>query len=238
MYPNTTQPAAGGAIPQNISITTPYTNDDLMLGNAEGHDDFGVLIQTPLQLGQTLIIYHPHAQQPPEIVDTTSLALTREPKPLPSPISPWAPFASRNDFEQAELFIKHNCTNGLINDQLQLNQKQESHHHHLGNLPLMKNARDLHKILKEAESNLDMSPVCSIYQWWQMLLTMRMSSSRKSILKSHLSIMELKRSEYILSTVDHPWMQYWMLLKILTFTLPSPSTLNNTTSSILEQGQT
>lgn len=163
MDSGTTQPTASNATPHSINSDTPHTNNDPLLGDAKSHDNLEALIQTPLQLGQTLIIYHPHAQHPPEIIDSAALSLTREPQPLSLPTPPWAPFTSRNDFEQAELFIKHNCTNGLINDQLQLNQKQESHHHHSGGHHMMKNARDLHKILKEAESNLDMSPVCSIY---------------------------------------------------------------------------
>jgi len=121
------------------------------------------LIQTPLQPGKTLIIYHPHAQHPPEVIDTDTLSLTRELPPSLPPSEPWAPFSSRGDFEQAELFIKHNCTNGLINDQLRLNQKQDSSNHGQSNPPSMKNAREMHKILEEARSNLDISSVCWIH---------------------------------------------------------------------------
>ena len=38
-------------------------------------------INTPLQLGQTLVVYHPHSQQPPEVVDTANLMFPCEPQP-------------------------------------------------------------------------------------------------------------------------------------------------------------
>lgn len=152
----------------SVDETTPCDIDNVISsdsedGTTQNSVNSEALIQTPLQLGQTLIIYHPHAQHPPEIVNTNTLSLTREPQPLPLPEEPWAPFRSRDDFEQAELFIKHNCPNPMINDQLRLNQKRDLHHHGLGNPPLMKNACEMHKILEEAGSDLDISLVCKIY---------------------------------------------------------------------------
>jgi hypothetical protein len=95
----------------------------------------------PLQLGQTLVIYHPFAGQPPEIIETANLAWTQEPNP-PSPSEePWEPFGTRADFEQAEFFLHHNCTNSMINGQLQLNHKVSP------GVFTMKNAREMHKIL-------------------------------------------------------------------------------------------
>jgi len=154
--------AVGDAALHDTSSTL-YNADPATSGNGDGDTanlpGLEALIQTPLQPGKTLIIYHPHAQHPPEIVDTATLSLTREPQPFLSTM-PWAPFASRGDFEQAELFIKHNCTNGLINDQLHLNRKRDLHGHGLDDPPLMKNAREMHKILDEAGSDLDISLVC------------------------------------------------------------------------------
>jgi hypothetical protein len=151
----------GGGTPHVVNETTPSDG-----GSSDGTNEnssLGTLVKTPLQLGKTLVIYHPHAQHPPEVIETTTLSLTREPEPPPLPETPWAPFASRADFEQAELFIKHNCTNGLINDQLRLNQKQDSGDRYPGNPPLMKNAQDLHKILEVARSDLDISSVSWVY---------------------------------------------------------------------------
>ena len=155
----------GDAAPRDIGSNILYNVDEAKPsdgGDSEdtgNHSDFEALIQTPLEPGKTLIIYHPHAQHPPEITDTAVLSLTREPQPPPLPTVPWAPFSSRDDFEQAELFIKHNCSNRLINDQLRLNQKQDSCDHHPHNPLSMRNARDLHKVLDEAGSDLDISLV-------------------------------------------------------------------------------
>ena len=43
--------------------------------NPANTTELEALIQTPVQFGKTLIIYHPHAQQPPEIIDTAVLSL-------------------------------------------------------------------------------------------------------------------------------------------------------------------
>ena len=144
-----------GTTPSNIGDGTTYDN-----GDTSNPPDVEALIQTPLRPGKTLIIYHPHAQHPPEIIDTDTLSLTREPQPSLPPPEPWAPFASRDDFEQAELFIKYNCTNKMINDQLRLNQKRDLHNHGPGDLPSMKNACEMHKTFEEAVSDLDISSVC------------------------------------------------------------------------------
>ena len=118
-----------------------------------------MFINTPLQLGQTLVVYHPHSQHPPEIINTPELTFPREPRQSLLPVKPWAPFTSRDDFEQAELFIKHNCTNRHINDQLCLNHKRSLHNQSPGGPPSMKNAREMHKILDKARSDLDISLV-------------------------------------------------------------------------------
>jgi hypothetical protein len=122
-------------------------------------------IDTPLRLGQTLVVYHPHSERSPEIINTAELTLPREPLHLPPPTEPWAPFSSRDNFEQAELFIKHNCTNRHINDQLRLNRKRDSHNYNPNNPPPMKNAREMHSILDEARSDLDISLVGSFYPY-------------------------------------------------------------------------
>jgi hypothetical protein len=106
-----------------------------------------------LQPGQTLVIYHPFSEQPPEVVDTASLGWTQEPDPPPPSEEPWAPFRTRADFEQAELFLHHNCTNSMINDQLQLNQQVSP------GVQTLKNAYEMHKILSEAGESQDTSLV-------------------------------------------------------------------------------
>ena len=87
----------------------------------------------PLELGQSLVVYHPHAQRPPQVILTSELsAFSRNLDPLESPDTnisdgsvssdrpPHFPFKTLADFEQTELFIKRNCTDPFINKQLGL----------------------------------------------------------------------------------------------------------------------
>lgn len=160
--------------PPRTPTPLPYTNpliiDPLLKTTpppSDPHDEFGISTVpkceglSTLQPGQTLIVYHPFAQHPPEVIDTAKLTLAREPNPLPPSAQPYAPFTTRTDFEQAEIFIHHNCTNTMINDQLHLNQKTswagEEH------AQTMKNAQDLHKTLAEAGEYQDTSSVSLLY---------------------------------------------------------------------------
>ena len=133
-----------------LETTPPPGNpkDKFGIGTTPEYREFG-----SLQSGQTLIIYHPFAEHAPEIIDTVNLASTREPHDSPPSQDPWAPFKTHADFEQAELFLHHNCTDPMINDQLQLNQSVPS------GAQTMKNAREMHKILAEAGQHQDTSPV-------------------------------------------------------------------------------
>jgi len=148
----------GGTMPYNGSSGTTNSSHDS--GDTNNPPDVGALIQTPLQPGKTLIIYHPHAQCPPEVINTNTLLFTREPQPSLLPSEPWAPFTSRDDFEQAEFFIKHGCTNSMINDQLRLNQRRDLCCHGPGVPPSMRNACEMHKTFEEAVSDLDISSAC------------------------------------------------------------------------------
>ena len=137
-----------------IETTPPpgTCHDRLGIGTAPEYDGLG-----PLQPGQTLIVYHPFAQHPSEIINTMDLMSTREPDFYPPSEEPYAPFKTRADFEQAEIFIHHNCTNTLINDQLRLNNRAPN----AGGpgAQTMKNAREMHKILAEAGQYQDTSSV-------------------------------------------------------------------------------
>jgi len=154
-------PSIGAMSYDTVGGTTSSGHDDSDAGDLPNIE---ALISTPLPPGKTLIIYHPHAQHSPEVIDTDTLSLTREPQPSLPPSEPWAPFTSRDDFEQAEFFIKHNCTNKMVNDQLHLNQKRDLHNHGPGDLPSMRNAYEMHKIFEEAVSDLDISSVCGFLQ--------------------------------------------------------------------------
>ena len=105
--PNT---ITSGAALDGISSGTLSGTNAAVSDNSHDNGDTGnptdleVLIQTPLQLGKTLIIYYPHIRHPPEIVNTAILSYMHEPQPSLSHPEPWAPFASYHDFKQAELF--------------------------------------------------------------------------------------------------------------------------------------
>lgn len=160
---NTQSPSLGASpAPQyNPLIIDPFLETTPPPGAP--HDRFGIGIVPEhdvvglLQPGQTLITYHPFAQHPPEIIDTTSLLSTREPNFYPPSEEPYAPFKTRADFEQAEIFIRHNCTNTMINDQLQLNQGVSQAGE--PNVQTMKNAREMHNILAKAGQYQDTSSV-------------------------------------------------------------------------------
>lgn len=131
------------------------------------HDEFGIGMVPEYQgldtlhPGQTLIVYHPFAQHSPEVVDTAKLMMTREPDLPPPSEEPYAPFKTRADFEQAKIFIRHNCTNTMINDQLRLNQMASEDGE--SGIQTMKNAREMHKILAEAGEYQDTSSVSLLH---------------------------------------------------------------------------
>ena len=53
----------GGSAPGDINnAASNDSHDDSNTGNPS---DLDAITQTPLQLGETLIIYHPHSQHPP-----------------------------------------------------------------------------------------------------------------------------------------------------------------------------
>ena len=113
----------------------------------------------PLELGQTLIIYHPHAQRPPEVVPTRELStFVRNPDALEDRIDdtrpPYYPFKTLGDFEQTELFIKRDCADPFINEQLELWRQ-----HGPNSNVTLKNAREMHQRLWAAGIDEDLSQV-------------------------------------------------------------------------------
>lgn len=134
----------------SLGVTPPpgHPKDEFGIGTNPEHEELGTL-----QPGQTLIVYHPFAEHPPEIIDTANLTWTQELETSPPPEEPWAPFKTRADFEQAELFLHHNCADSMINDQLKLN------HAISPGVQTMKNAHEMHKILAEAGQHQNTSSV-------------------------------------------------------------------------------
>ena len=120
----------------------------------------------PLGLGETLVVYHPHAKLAPQVVPTRELKAIAERIPgdledllhlddsNPRPL--FFPFKTLADFEQTELFIRHDHTDGEINHQLDLWKRHAS-----GAGVTLKNAREMHRCLQAAGIEEDLSQVMS-----------------------------------------------------------------------------
>jgi hypothetical protein len=116
----------------------------------------------PLELGETLVIYHPHAKLAPEVVPTTQLtAVFKSSRDLegllPSDFNsrpPYFPFQTLADFELTELFVRRDRTDGEINDELDLWRRHSS-----GVGVTLKNAREMHRCLEAAGIEEDLSQV-------------------------------------------------------------------------------
>ena len=113
----------------------------------------------PLELGQTLVVYHPHAQRAPQVIPTKELSTFSRNShfledPVDDPRPPYFPFKTLADFEQTELFIKRNCADPFINEQLDLWRRYASN-----SGVTLKNAREMHRCLWAAGTEEDLSQV-------------------------------------------------------------------------------
>lgn len=108
----------------------------------------------------TLIVYHPHARKLPLTVSTRLLGV----KPSKGEGTDawtdddegpaWAPFQSFGAFKQAELFINHNCSDPVIDAQLEVNREIAS------DPDLMfRNAREMHQLLLQSAIDDDHTKV-------------------------------------------------------------------------------
>ena len=103
----------------------------------------GVSPAVALQPGETLIVYHPHSQCPMRVVPTTELHGPSEhtiQHKTETPKASFAPFPTRADFEQAEIFVNNNCSNKHINAQLKFARNNGMHLE-------VKNSRQMHELL-------------------------------------------------------------------------------------------
>ena len=135
-------------------------------------DEQGVSVQNaardptnwPLELGETLVVYHPHARLAPRVVPTKKLAAVPRSSGglenlFPSngdPRPPYFPFRTLADFEQSELFVRRDHTDGEINDQLDIWRR-----HAPGTGMTLKNAREMHQYLEAAGIEEDLAQVMS-----------------------------------------------------------------------------
>lgn len=150
-------------------------NPETMLGQddnqppsvlSDGGIDFeyqaiGANPEVTLQPGETLIVYHPHSHYPTRIIPTEELHNPRERTArcdIESPKASYAPFPTRVDFEQAEIFVNGNFSDKQIDAQLKFERQN-------GMGLEVKSARGMHKILaRGVEENLPGdSMVCSVH---------------------------------------------------------------------------
>ena len=101
------------------------------------------LTEVVLQPGETLIVYHPHSWCPMRVVPTAELYSPTERairNDIKNPEDTYAPFPTKADFKQAEIFIDNNCSDRLINDQLKFVRRN-------GIKLKVKTARKMHELL-------------------------------------------------------------------------------------------
>lgn len=78
-----------------------------------------------LEEGEIWVEYHPASDKKSGIKifndsNTHLRQVTLPSEPFDRCTPPWHPFRSRADFEQAELFIRYDCTNSYIDDELHI----------------------------------------------------------------------------------------------------------------------
>lgn len=103
----------------------------------------------PSQLdeGEVWVEYHPASGKRPEILRPQGLA-HRVDTPVMSfdaTMPAWHPFRTRADFEQAELFLRYDCTDSYINGQLKLIHSSSP----LGHSITLESAKEMHDTLAQ-----------------------------------------------------------------------------------------
>jgi hypothetical protein len=96
-----------------------------------------------LRHGETLVVYHPHSRRPRRIVSTAELHAPHKHTTrhdIKTPQASYAPFPTRADFEQAEIFINNDCSNKLIDTQLKFGRRN-------GAGLRVKSSHEMHKLL-------------------------------------------------------------------------------------------
>lgn len=104
-----------------------------------------------LRPDQVWVEYHPAARKQSEIFGTSTLDTESVPVPPPSSaranLLPWHPFRSREDFEQAEIFLRFDASNTHMDQQLDLNRRSARG----GSSITLKNAAEVHATLARIE---------------------------------------------------------------------------------------
>ena len=93
--------------------------------------------------GETLVMYHPHSQRPMRVAPTADPHGPTERThrhDIRKSEDSYAPFPSRADFEQAEIFINDGCSDEHIDKQLKFQRENGPH-------LKVKTAREMHRLL-------------------------------------------------------------------------------------------
>ncbi|TRM55788.1 hypothetical protein BD626DRAFT_576598 [Schizophyllum amplum] len=120
-------------------------NDTTILGSDTDMSTDSDGFPSDLEFGEVWIEYHPESGLPDTVYSASNGAAQAKPV-LPHSFAneapPWHPFSTRENFEQAELFIRYGCTGSFINEQLALNHRaaQETK-------VTMRNAQELREIM-------------------------------------------------------------------------------------------
>lgn len=129
--------------------TTSNELEDML--EEERHDSVFDPYSFPLQPDETLVVPHPFSGKEPYVFKRGSEVERLSTGALRQHLSSdgtkaWFPFRTRQDFEQAELFILSHCSNRHIDQQLQL-IKQHCPKEHAGRITLS-SAREMHELLR------------------------------------------------------------------------------------------
>jgi hypothetical protein len=132
-----------------------------------------------LEYGEVWVEYHPSSGKKPEILhpDHSSQPPTAPVLDLHNTdLHPWHPFHSWADFEQAELFLRYNCTDSFIDSQLKIIHSGSPHSHSV----TLKSAKQMHNILAEVPRIKELPGVCVLHQPFQTIaLTTQTYSSEQ-----------------------------------------------------------
>jgi len=102
---------------------------------------------TQLDEGEVWVEYHPASGKRSEILrpQVADIPIASISPPNDTALAPWHPFITRADFEQAELFLRYDCTDSYINAQLRLIHSGSPLSHSI----TMQSAKEMHAILAQ-----------------------------------------------------------------------------------------
>jgi hypothetical protein len=177
-------------------------------------------LDRPSQLdeGEIWVEYHPASGRHPEILRPQGAApfsaTTSTPYDMAMP--PWHPFRTRADFEQAELFLRHDCTDSYINAQLKLIHSGSP----LGHSITLESAKEMHTTLAQIPHIEDLPGVYLLND----VLSVKCANCLKFSLKQLILRFRIlaKKIAVTLFAVEAPFsQQFWIFLKTIFWQIVS-----------------